>query len=63
MYAAAGHVFGTTLVKATGGLIPAFNTNGGILPYIIPDILPPIVIPEAGIVAADLAAGILYGIT
>jgi hypothetical protein len=40
----------------------ADRTNG-ILPYIIPDILPPIVIPEPVVVASELAAGLLYGIT
>lgn len=37
--------------------------NGGILPYIIPDILPVIVIPEPVVVASELVAGVLYGIT
>jgi hypothetical protein len=66
LYGAAGHVFAHALVEATGGPIPDYSyhkANGGILPYIIPDILPPIVIPEPAVVAADVVAGLLYGIT
>ncbi len=42
------------------------DSNGAlppILPYIIPDILPVIVIPEPVVVASELTAGLLYGIT
>jgi hypothetical protein len=59
LYSVAGYQWAHTLVEATGGS----RVNGGILPYIIPDILPVIVIPRPAIVAADLVAGLLYGIT
>lgn len=59
LYSVAGYQFAQALVEATGGPLE----HGGILPYIIPDILPPIVIPNKVVVAADLVSGLLYGIT
>lgn len=65
LFAQAGSIFGETLVKVTGGPVDNYSnqTNGGWLPYIIPDILPPIIIPKKDVAAAELMAGILYGIT
>ena len=62
-YALAGYVLGKTLVQTTGGAVYPEIKTGGILPYIIPDILPVIVIPEKEKDAAEIAAGIMYGIT
>jgi hypothetical protein len=56
-------VLGKTLVQTTGGAVYPEIKTGGILPYIIPDILPVIVIPEKEKDAAEIAAGIMYGIT
>lgn len=63
LYAEAGYVFGKAVVEATGGPLPNYYSNGKILPYIIPDILPVIVIPPGVEAGAEIAAGILYGIT
>lgn len=59
LYGKAGYAFAHTLVEVTSDSA----RNGHILPDILPDILPPIVIPEPLVIAADLFAGLLYGIT
>lgn len=58
-YGALGATAAHTLIDVTGGPI----STGGPLPHIIPDILPVIHIPTDVVIAADLFAGLLYGIT
>jgi hypothetical protein len=66
-YEAAGSMYAKTLIELTGGPIPVYgtqNTAQGIaIPHPHIPSLPPLVIPEKVDVAADIFAGILYGIT
>lgn len=59
LYGEAGSVYAQTLIDVTGGPIPLYGKQ---IPQIHIPNLPPIVIPEKIDIAADIFAGILYGI-
>lgn len=60
LYGEAGSEYALTLIEVTGGPIPLYGQQ--VSHPKIPS-LPPIVIPEQVDIAADIFAGILYGIT
>lgn len=62
LYASAGSIYAQALIEITGGPIPVYGASATIPHPHIPS-LPPIVIPEKVDIAADIFAGLLYGIT